>query len=86
MKKTRADISSSLDHGRNPGCVAAWRDWFQLSETGAKMQHDAGKLGWTFRDETSSEIAGMLVDQALNLLLQFFYLDAVEGNLFVTLR
>jgi hypothetical protein len=62
MKKTRPDVSSSFDHGGNPGCIAAWSNRFQLSETGAKMPHNALKLGWAFRDETGGEIAGMLVD------------------------
>jgi hypothetical protein len=86
MKETRPDVSSSFDHDRNPGCIASWSDRFQLSKTGAKVEHNALKLGWAFRDETGSKTVGMLVDQALNLLLQRFHLDGVESDVFLALR
>jgi hypothetical protein len=85
MKKARSDISSSFNHGRNPRCIAAWSHRFQLSKTGAEMQHHALKLGWALRDETGSEILSVLVDQALNFLLQRFYLDGIESNVFLAL-
>ncbi len=85
MKKTGPDVSSSFDHSRNPGCIASRSDRFHLSKTGAKVQHNALKLGWAFRDETGRKIAGMLVDQALNLLLQRFHLNGIERNVFLAL-
>ena len=40
VEKARPNIPRCFNHGRNPGCIAAWCHVFGLAQVGAKMSDD----------------------------------------------